>query len=190
MANIGKIKQVIGPTVDVEFHSDNLPNIYNEVRITRQDGAKLVTEVAQHVGNNAVRCVALGPTDGLVRGMDAEDMGQPISVPVGEQVLGHIFNLLGDSLDGRGELPNPDQRWPIHRSAPELSDTLPATQILETGIKVIDLLAPYAKGGKIGLFGGAGVGKTVIIMELINNIAKQHGGYSVFAGVWRAYPRG
>ncbi|HPK01048.1 MAG TPA: F0F1 ATP synthase subunit beta [Candidatus Sumerlaeota bacterium] len=182
--NIGKIKQVIGPTVDVEFHSDRLPDIYNSIHIeNKHSGKRLVVEVAQHVGNNTVRCVALGPTDGLVRGMEAVDTGAPIKVPVGDQVLGHIFNLLGDPLDGRGELPHPEQRWPIHRPAPELTDTLPATQILETGIKVIDLLAPYAKGGKIGLFGGAGVGKTVIIMELINNIAKQHGGYSVFGGV-------
>jgi len=170
--------------VDVEFHSDRLPDIYNSIHIeNKHSGKRLVVEVAQHVGNNTVRCVALGPTDGLVRGMEAVDTGAPIKVPVGDQVLGHIFNLLGDPLDGRGELPHPEQRWPIHRPAPELTDTLPATQILETGIKVIDLLAPYAKGGKIGLFGGAGVGKTVIIMELINNIAKQHGGYSVFGGV-------
>ncbi len=182
--NKGKIKQVIGPTFDAEFHSDALPAIYNEIRVKNPaTGKLLVAEVAQHVGNNTVRCVALGPTDGLVRGAEAEDTGQPITVPVGDQVLGHIFNLLGDPLDDRGDLPKPDQRWPIHRSAPDLSETLPATQILETGIKVIDLLAPYAKGGKIGLFGGAGVGKTVIIMELINNIAKGHGGYSVFAGV-------
>jgi F-type H+-transporting ATPase subunit beta len=181
--NVGKIKQVIGPTVDIEFHSDRLPNINHAIHIARPDGKVLVVEVAQHVGNNAVRCVAMGPTDGLVRGTESVDTGAPITVPVGEQVLGHIFNLLGEPLDGRGVLPKPDQRWPIHRPAPELSETLPATQILETGIKVIDLLAPYAKGGKIGLFGGAGVGKTVIIMELINNIAKQHGGYSVFAGV-------
>ncbi len=184
MANIGKIKQVIGPTMDVEFHSDMLPNIYNAVHVeNKATGQTLVGEVALHVGNNTVRCVALGSTDGLVRGMEAIDTGQPITVPVGPQVLGHIFNLLGEPLDGRGELPHPDQRWPIHRPAPDLNETLPATQILETGIKVIDLLAPYAKGGKIGLFGGAGVGKTVIIMELINNIAKEHGGYSVFAGV-------
>ena len=182
--NQGKIKQVIGPTVDVEFESENLPSILNEIIIEDQErGIKVVAEVAQHVGNNTVRCVSMNSTDGLVRGMTAVDMGRPISVPVGQQVLGHIFNLLGQPLDDREALPEPDQRWPIHRPAPDLSETLPATQILETGIKVIDLLAPYAKGGKIGLFGGAGVGKTVIIMELINNIAKQHGGYSVFGGV-------
>ena len=182
--NVGHIKQVIGPTLDIEFHSDNLPEILNEIRVEdKARGLTIVAEVAPHVGNNTVRCVSMHSTDGLVRGMEATDMGRPISVPVGEQVLGHIFNLLGESLDGRGELPNPELRWPIHRRAPVLTNTLPANQILETGIKVIDLLAPYAKGGKIGLFGGAGVGKTVIIMELINNIAKQHGGFSVFAGV-------
>ncbi|MCE5230959.1 F0F1 ATP synthase subunit beta [bacterium] len=182
--NIGKIKQVIGPTMDVEFQSDNLPQILSEIRVEdKEHGVTVIGEVAQHVGNNTVRCVSMNSTDGLVRGMDAIDMGRPISVPVGPQVLGHIFNLMGEPLDGRAALENPDLRWPIHRSAPELTGTLPANQILETGIKVIDLLAPYAKGGKIGLFGGAGVGKTVIIMELINNIAKEHGGYSVFAGV-------
>jgi F-type H+-transporting ATPase subunit beta len=184
MPNVGKIKQVIGPTVDIEFHSDKLPDILNAITIQdKATGQQLVVEVAQHIGNNTVRCVAMGPTDGLVRGTECVDTESPITVPVGEQVLGHIFNLLGKSLDGRGELAHPELRWPIHRPAPTLTQTLPATQILETGIKVIDLLAPYAKGGKIGLFGGAGVGKTVIIMELINNIAKQHGGYSVFAGV-------
>ncbi len=182
--NIGKIKQVIGPTMDIEFHSDHLPQILNEIRVEdKERGISVIGEVEQHVGNNTVRCVAMNSTDGLVRGMEAVDVGRPISVPVGPQVLGHIFNLMGEPLDGRGQLDQPDQRWPIHRPAPALTSTLPATQILETGIKVIDLLAPYAKGGKIGLFGGAGVGKTVIIMELINNIAKQHGGYSVFAGV-------
>ena len=182
--NEGKIKQVIGPTVDIEFEGDSLPNILNEIIIKDPStNSTVVAEVAQHVGNNTVRCVSMNSTDGLVRGMTAVDMGRPISVPVGKQVLGHIFNLLGEALDDRQALPHPEERWPIHRSAPTLTDTLPATQLLETGIKVIDLLAPYAKGGKIGLFGGAGVGKTVIIMELINNIAKQHGGYSVFAGV-------
>ncbi|MBI1783955.1 F0F1 ATP synthase subunit beta [Candidatus Sumerlaeota bacterium] len=181
--NTGKIKQVIGPTVDIEFNSDQLPDILNAITLKNSTGQMLTVEVAQHVGNNVVRCVSMGPTDGLVRGMECTDTGKPISVPVGEQVLGHIFNLLGDTLDGRGELPHPEMRWPIHRSSAPLADTLPATTILETGIKVIDVLAPYAKGGKIGLFGGAGVGKTVIIMELITNIAKHHGGYSVFAGV-------
>ncbi len=180
----GTIKQVIGPTVDVEFHSDALPSIYNalEIPVSGQD-RPLVVEVASHIGNNVCRCVAMESTDGLVRGMPVNNTGGPITVPVGEQVLGHIFNLLGEPLDDRGELPNKQQRMAIHRKAPDFEDTLPATQILETGIKVIDLLCPYAKGGKIGLFGGAGVGKTVVIMELINNIARGHGGYSVFAGV-------
>jgi F-type H+-transporting ATPase subunit beta len=182
--NIGKIRQVIGPTVDVEFSAEGLPQILNALRI--QDAARgvdITVEVAQHIGNNLVRCISMQPTDGLIRGMDVNDTGAPISVPVGEQVLGHIFNLMGQPLDPGAVLSEPDHRWPIHRSAPEFTDTLPATEILETGIKVIDLLAPYAKGGKIGLFGGAGVGKTVIIMELINNIAKEHGGVSVFGGV-------
>ncbi len=181
--NIGKIKQVIGPTLDIEFNADQLPNILNAITINTGDNRTLTVEAAQHIGNNVVRCVSMGPTDGLVRGTECVDTGAPISVPVGEQVLGHIFNLLGDTLDGRTALPHPDQRWPIHRSSSALTDTLPATTVLETGIKVVDLLAPYAKGGKVGLFGGAGVGKTVIIMELITNIAKHHGGFSVFGGV-------
>ncbi len=180
----GVVKQVIGPTVDVEFHSDSLPAIYNALLVQDPSREKPLTiEVASHVGNNIVRCVAMDSTDGLVRGMSVTDTGTPIQVPVGEQVLGHIFNLLGEPLDDRGALPQPDARLPIHRKAPDFADTLPATEILETGIKVIDLLCPYSKGGKIGLFGGAGVGKTVVIMELINNIARGHGGYSVFAGV-------
>jgi F-type H+-transporting ATPase subunit beta len=184
MSTTGIVRQVIGPTVDVEFDSDNLPAINNALKIDDDGlGIHLTLEVASHVGNNVVRCVSMQSTDGLVRGTKVSDSGSPITVPVGEQVLGHIFNLLGETLDGRGTLPNPEKRQAIHRGAPPFTDTLPATQILETGIKVIDLLAPYAKGGKIGLFGGAGVGKTVIIMELINNIAKGHGGYSVFAGV-------
>jgi F-type H+-transporting ATPase subunit beta len=182
--NEGKIRQVIGPTVDVEFESENLPSILNEITIDDPErGIKVIAEVAQHIGNNTVRCVSMNSTDGLVRGMTAVDTGKPISVPVGQQVLGHIFNLLGQPLDDRQALPNPEMRWPIHRPAPSLSDTLPATQILETGIKVIDLLAPYAKGGKIGLFGGAGVGKTVLIQEMIARVARDHGGVSVFAGV-------
>ncbi|MBX3730304.1 MAG: F0F1 ATP synthase subunit beta [Candidatus Sumerlaeia bacterium] len=182
--NEGTIKQVIGPTVDVEFHSDQLPAIYNALFVDRGAGEKQLTiEVASHIGNNLVRCVAMDSTDGLVRGMKVRDTGGPITVPVGDQVLGHIFNLQGEPLDDRGALPEPNKRLPIHRKAPEFKDTLPATEVLETGIKVIDLLCPYAKGGKIGLFGGAGVGKTVVIMELINNIAKGHGGFSVFAGV-------
>ena len=183
MDNIGKIKQVIGPTLDIEFDSDNLPDILNAITLKNQEGQLITVEVAQHVGNNAVRCVSMASTDGLVRGMECIDTGQPITVPVGEQVLGHIFDLLGTPLDGRGELPNPEMRWPIHRDSSPLTETLSANTVLETGIKVLDLLAPYAKGGKIGLFGGAGVGKTVIIMELITNLAREHGGYSVFAGV-------
>lgn len=181
---IGKVKQIIGPTVDLEFPADALPNILNAIRIddaTR--GICLTVEVAQHLGNGIVRCISMQSTDGLTRGMDAVDTGSPITVPVGEQTLGHIFNLLGEAMDTKVPLADPKKRLPIHRSAPPFVDQLPATQIFETGIKVIDLLAPYAKGGKIGLFGGAGVGKTVIIMELINNIAKEHGGYSVFGGV-------
>ncbi len=180
----GTVRQVIGPTVDVQFESGQLPNIYNALKV--EDPGKdinLTLEVAAHIGNDICRCVAMSSTDGLVRGMKVQNTGGPITVPVGEQVLGHIFNLLGDPLDDRGDLPEPEKRLPIHRPAPEFTETLPAEEILETGIKVIDLLCPYAKGGKIGLFGGAGVGKTVIIMELINNIAKGHGGYSVFAGV-------
>ncbi|MFH0792434.1 MAG: F0F1 ATP synthase subunit beta, partial [bacterium] len=181
---IGKIRQVIGPTVDIEFPSDSLPNILNAVTIARPDRQSTLTvEVAQHLGNDLVRCVAMASTDGLVRGMEAVDTGSPISVPVGEQCLGHIFNLLGEPIDGRGQLSHPEQRWSIHRPAPDFVDLSTKTEILETGIKVVDLLAPYSKGGKVGLFGGAGVGKTVIIMELINNIAKEHGGYSVFGGV-------
>jgi F-type H+-transporting ATPase subunit beta len=180
----GVVRQVIGPTVDVQFHSDKLPNIFNALRIEDKDRQIDVTlEVASHIGNDVCRCVAMSSTDGLVRGMTVVDSGGPITVPVGEQVLGHIFNLLGTPLDDRPGLNEPEKRLPIHRSSPDFSDTLPATDILETGIKVIDLLCPYAKGGKIGLFGGAGVGKTVIIMELINNIAKGHGGYSIFGGV-------
>jgi F-type H+-transporting ATPase subunit beta len=181
---VGIVKQVIGPTVDLEFPSEALPNMTNAIRIDDDErNIHLTVEAAQHLGNNLVRCVSMQSTDGVVRGMKAVDTGGPITVPVGEQTLGHIFNLLGETLDTHDPLPHPDQRWPIHRPAPSFVDQLPATQIFETGIKVIDLLAPYAKGGKIGLFGGAGVGKTVVIMELINNIAKEHGGYSVFGGV-------
>ena len=184
MSNIGHIRQVIGPTVDVQFHSDSLPAIYNALKVEDvSKGIRLTLEVASHIGNDTVRCVAMSSTDGLVRGMEAIDTGSPITVPVGPQVLGHMFNVLGEQLDDRGTLANPELRRPIQRPAPDFTDTLPATEILETGIKVIDLLCPYAKGGKIGLFGGAGVGKTVIIMELVNNIAKGHGGFSVFAGV-------
>ena len=180
----GQVRQVIGPTVDLEFPADALPLILNAVRVV-DEGRKIniTVEVAQHLGNNLVRCISMQSTDGIVRGMKAVDTGGPITVPVGEQCLGHIFNLLGDLLDDRGALPHPDQRMPIHREPPPLEDQVPAAEIFETGLKVIDLLAPYPKGGKIGLFGGAGVGKTVIIMELIHNIAQEHGGYSVFGGV-------
>ena len=181
---VGSVKQIIGPTVDLEFPSDALPNILNAVTINDDKlNIHITVEVAQHLGNNLVRCISMHSTDGMIRGMKAIDTGASISVPVGEQTLGHIFNLLGEPLDTDQPLAHPELRWPIHREAPAYTDVLPATQILETGIKVIDLLAPYAKGGKIGLLGGAGVGKTVVIMELINNIAKEHGGYSVFGGV-------
>jgi len=182
--NIGKVVQVIGPTVDVEFDSDHLPAILNAILIKddKRTDDGLTVEVAQHLGNNVVRCVAMDGTDGLVRGMAAEDTGGPITVPVGEQVLGGIFNLLGTPLNDL-KLTDPNQRHPIHREAPGLAEQSGTKEIFETGIKVVDLLAPYSKGGKIGLFGGAGVGKTVIVMELIDSIAKQHGGYSVFCGV-------
>ncbi len=181
--NYGKVVQVIGPTVDCEFPSDRLPNIYNAIKIVdKEKDINLTGEVAMHIGDNIVRCIGLSSTDGLVRGMPALDTGAPISVPVGEATLGRVFNLLGEPIDERGDVKT-DQRYPIHRSAPELVDQETKSEIFETGIKVIDLLEPYSKGGKVGLFGGAGVGKTVIIMELIRNIATEHGGYSVFCGV-------
>lgn len=184
MSNIGHVRQVIGPTVDIEFDSDHLPNILNAITIDNEKGSiHLTVEVAQHIGNNLVRCVAMASTDGLVRGMEAVDTGKPISVPVGEQCLGRMFNLLGEPIDNRGELPHADQRYPIHRAAPSFEEQVPVAEQFETGIKVIDLLAPYSRGGKVGLFGGAGVGKTVVIMELIRNIAAEHGGVSVFGGV-------
>ena len=182
--NTGKIVQVIGPTVDCEFPSDTLPNILNAIKIKDpQSGSDLTVEVALHVGDNIVRCVALASTDGLVRGMVAIDTGGPITVPVGEVALGRIFNLLGEPLDPGKPIPADCKRLPIHRDAPLLIDQTTSVEMFETGIKVIDLLEPYSKGGKVGLFGGAGVGKTVIIQELIHNIATEHGGYSVFAGV-------
>jgi len=182
--NYGKVVQVIGPSVDIRFPADRLPQILNAIVIT-DEGKKihLTLEVAQHVGNNIVRCIALDATDGLVRGMKALDTGKPITVPVGKQTLGRIFNLLGEPLDERGPLAESKKRAPIHRAPPSFEDQLPVRSIFETGIKVIDLLAPYPKGGKVGLFGGAGVGKTVVLMELIRNIATEHGGVSVFAGV-------
>lgn len=182
--NDGEVVQVIGPSVDIRFDADKLPAILNAIVI--QDEGKrinLTLEVAQHVGNNTVRCVALSSTDGLVRGMKALDTGGPITVPIGKQTLGRIFNLLGDPIDEKGPLPEPHRRAPIHHPPPSFQDQLPVRSIFETGIKVIDLLAPYPKGGKVGLFGGAGVGKTVILMELIRNIATEHGGVSTFGGV-------
>ncbi len=182
--NYGRVVQVIGPTVDLEFDSDHLPEILNAIHIEdKEKEIDLVVEVAQHTGNNLVRCVAMASTDGLVRGMRGLDTGAPISVPVGPQCLGRLFNLLGRPIDGKEPLPEPDKRAAIHHAPPKLTDQGEANEIFETGIKVVDLLAPYAKGGKIGLFGGAGVGKTVIVMELIHSIATEHGGYSVFCGV-------
>jgi len=179
--NIGKVMQIIGPVIDVRFESSSLPKIYNAIRI-ENGGNKVIAEVMQHLGNDTVRCVAMSSTDGLVRGIDAVDTGEYIKVPVGKEVLGRVFNVLGEPVDDAGDT-NAKLYYPIHRPAPKLEDLKPSTEILETGIKVVDLLAPYAKGGKIGLFGGAGVGKTVLIMELIRNIAHEHGGYSVFTGV-------
>ncbi len=182
--NYGKIVQVIGPTVDLEFDSDNLPNILNAISIEDEAHDRtLVVEVAQHIGNNVVRCIAMDSTDGLVRGMQGVDTGKPIHVPVGKQSLGRLFNLLGQPIDGKGDMPEPELTAPIHRAPPALADQGESNEIFETGVKVVDLLAPYVKGGKIGLFGGAGVGKTVIVMELIHAIATEHGGYSVFCGV-------
>ena len=179
---LGKITQIIGAVLDIKFVDGNLPEINEAIRITRQDGSVLVVEVSQHLGDDTVRCIAMGPTDGLVRGMDAEATGAPISVPVGENTLGRMFNVLGDPIDNK-EAPQVTEYAPIHRPAPEFVEQATEAEILETGIKVVDLLCPYQKGGKIGLFGGAGVGKTVLIQELIRNIATEHGGYSVFTGV-------
>lgn len=181
----GRVVQVIGPAVDVQFPADQLPELTHAINIkndTENRNIDLTLEVAQHLGNNVVRCIAMSSTDGLQRGMPAKDLKGPISVPVGEQVLGRILNVLGETIDG-GEQLSYEHALPIHRPAPRVDEVEPATTILETGIKVVDLLAPYARGGKIGLFGGAGVGKTVLIMELIRNIASEHGGYSVFTGV-------
>lgn len=179
--NVGKIIQIIGAVLDIKFDKDNLPGLYNAIKIDNK-GTEIVAEVAQHLGDDVVRCIAMSSTDGLIRGMDAIDTGKMISCPVGEKTLSRMFNVLGDPIDGK-EAPETEHRWPIHREAPTFSDQAASTEILETGIKAIDLLCPYSKGGKIGLFGGAGVGKTVLIMELIRNIATEHGGYSVFAGV-------
>ena len=177
----GKVIQVTGPVLDIRFGEGELPELLNAIEITLE-GRKLIAEVAQQIGDDVVRCVAMSSTDGLVRGTEAVDLGGPITVPVGEQCLGRIFNLLGEPVDNQ-PAPENTERWPIHRPAPSFEEQTPATEVFETGIKVVDLICPYAKGGKIGLFGGAGVGKTVLIMELINNVAKAHGGISVFTGV-------
>ena len=179
----GEVVQIIGPVVDVRFPPGNLAPIRNAIKIEdKRRNISLVAEVAQHIGNDTARCVALAPTDGLVRGMEVTDTGKPISVPVGPEVLGRIFNLLGEPLDTLGEVKT-KERYPIHRPAPSFEDREATTEVFETGLKVVDLLAPFAKGGKVGLFGGAGVGKTVLIMELIKSIASEHGGFSVFTGV-------
>lgn len=180
--NIGKITQIIGAVLDIKFSQGKLPNINDAINITMKDGRRLVVEVSQHLGDDTVRCIAMGPTDGLVRGMDAAATGGPITVPVGEATLGRIFNVLGEPIDNKAK-PDVQEYLPIHRPAPDFEAQSTETEILETGIKVVDLLCPYQKGGKIGLFGGAGVGKTVLIQELIRNIATEHGGYSVFTGV-------
>ena len=180
--NTGKITQVIGAVLDIRFDQGVLPEINDAVEIRRKDGSKLVAETAQHLGDDIIRCIAMGPTDGLVRGMEAIATGGPITVPVGEVTLGCIFNVLGEPIDKK-PVPEGVKRNPIHRKAPTFAEQATETEILETGIKVVDLLCPYQKGGKIGLFGGAGVGKTVLIQELIRNVATEHGGYSVFTGV-------
>ena len=180
--NIGKITQVISAVLDIKFPQGGLPEINDAIEITTKDGGVLTVEVAQHLGDDTVRCIALGPTDGLVRGLDAVATGGPIMVPVGEQTLGRIFNVLGQPIDNK-EAPKTEKKLPIHRKAPSFEEQSTETEILETGIKVVDHLCPNQKGGKIGLFGGAGVGKTVLIQELIRNIATEHGGYSVFTGV-------
>ena len=180
--NTGKITQVIGAVLDIRFDKGVLPEINDAVEIRRKDGSTLVAETAQHLGDDIIRCIAMGPTDGLIRGMEASATGGPISVPVGEVTLGRIFNVLGEPIDKK-PMPEGVKRNPIHRKAPTFAEQATETEILETGIKVVDLLCPYQKGGKIGLFGGAGVGKTVLIQELIRNVATEHGGYSVFTGV-------
>ena len=179
--NIGTVIQIVGPVLDIRFGDNQLPELLTAIQVPHGD-TTIVAEVAQHIGDNVVRCIAMSSTDGLQRGAEAIDTGAPISVPVGDKCLGRVFNLLGQPIDEGEALPEGEQ-WPIHRAAPAYDEQQPATEILETGIKVVDLICPYAKGGKIGLFGGAGVGKTVLIMELINNVAKQHGGISVFTGV-------
>ena len=179
--NIGQIVQIIGPVLDVRFEPDALPRLHNALEI-KAPGGTIIAEVLQHIGNNTARCISMNPTDNLIRGVAVRDTGSPITVPVGEQVLGRVFNVLGEPVDKLGAV-GTDLRMPIHREAPPLAEQFGGMEVLETGIKVIDLMAPYAKGGKIGLFGGAGVGKTVLIMELIHNVATEHGGFSVFTGV-------
>jgi len=182
MADKGYITQIVGPVVDVRFDEDKMPAILNALKVNSKDGHTMVLEVLQHIGENRVRCVAMSATEGLSRGLEAEDSGGPISVPVGREVLGRMFNVTGNVIDNKGAFAATRYNS-IHRAAPSFEEMRPATEVLETGIKIIDLIAPYAKGGKVGLFGGAGVGKTVVIMELIRNIATEHSGYSVFAGV-------
>jgi F-type H+-transporting ATPase subunit beta len=177
----GRVVQIMGTVVDVEFHPDELPALYNSVEIL-QDGSKVIMEVEQHIGNNWVRCLALSPTDGLSRGVEVVDTGAPLKVPVGRATLGRLFNAMGEPLDNLGEV-KAEEKWPIHRLPPSLKEQETRTEMLETGLKVIDLITPFTRGGKVGAYGGAGVGKTVIIMELIHNIATVHGGFSVFAGV-------
>jgi len=185
--NVGKVVQVIGPVLDVEFESENLPELYNALRITATSAAggkiDVTSEVQQHIGRNQVRAVAMSATDGVVRGMEVIDTGSPITVPVGEAALGRILNVLGNPVDDGDPIPADVERWPIHRASPPFANLEPKTEVFETGIKVVDLIAPFVKGGKIGLFGGAGVGKTVVIQELIQNVQKGHGGRSVFCGV-------
>lgn len=181
MSHKGTIHQIIGPVIDIKFLPEEMPELLNAIHIDFSD-RDIVAEVAQHIGDDVVRCVALSSTDGLTRGMEATDSGAPISVPVGKEVLGRLFNVIGNTIDEKGPVET-DRRMPIHRAAPDFEEQDTSAQIFETGIKVVDLIAPYTRGGKVGLFGGAGVGKTVLIQELINNIAKEHGGISVFAGV-------
>ena len=179
--NKGTVVQIMGPVLDIRFEEDQLPSLLNAIEVPNGDKT-IIAEVAQHIGDNVVRCIAMSSTDGLQRGTEVTDTGAPISVPVGDECLGRVFNLLGQPIDNKPDV-QAQERWPIHRPAPSYEEQQPATEILETGIKVIDLICPYAKGGKIGLFGGAGVGKTVLIQELIYNIATAHNGYSVFTGV-------
>src|SRR4030042_5280208 len=177
----GRVAQIIGTVVDIEFPPDELPALFNAVEIPRDDG-KIILEVEQHIGNSWVRCLALSPTDGLERGLEVIDTGAPLSVPVGRATLGRLFNAMGETLDGKGEV-KAEEKWSIHRAPPSFQDQATSTQMLETGLKVIDLITPFVKGGKVGAYGGAGVGKTVIIMELIHDLATVHGGFSVFTGV-------